>query len=206
MLTPLKESRNNDVRAVYRLKALQVRVLPTSQLTLKKENMRKFFTTIKEWANHFRVWWMLHFRNTLVEEVEFEAYTITFRRFTMEITTKSGNMKLRTMGMLYPNSFLYNALMKGDEKIVLWFCNGVYQFVTLITQDNGLVQDMHKAFAKYYKRMEKKAESIAKEITPDEDKLNEEIINANIEAAEMTKDERKAHKEVIREVLTNDEE
>lgn len=149
---------------------------------------------------------MLTFRNTLVKEVEFDAYKVTFRRFTMDITTKSGNMKLRTMGMLCPNSFLYNALEHGNEKIVEWFCNEAYQFVSLITTDQGLADDVHKAFAKYYKRMEKKAESIAKEITLDEDKLNEEVVKANIEVAKMTKAERKAHKEAIREVLTNDEE
>ena len=160
--------------------------------------MKKFLTTIQGW-------WLLKFRNTIVQEVEFDAYKVTFRRFTMEVETKSGNLKLRTMGMLYPNSFLYHALEQGDTKMVEWFCNGVYQFVTLITQDNGLVQDVHKAFAKYYKRMEKKAESIAKEITPDDDKLNEEVVKANIEVAKMTKKERKAHKEAIREVLTQEE-
>lgn len=161
--------------------------------------MKKFLTTIQGW-------WVLKFRNTIVQEVEFDAYKVTFRRFTMDITTKSGNMKLRTMLMLYPNSFLYNALEKGDEKMVEWFCNEVYQFVSLLTTDQGLANDIHKAFAKYYKRMEKKAESIAKEITLDEDKLNEEVVKANIEVAKMTKAERKAHKEAIREVLTNEEE
>lgn len=160
---------------------------------------------IKLWANRLGMWWMLHFRNTLIREVEFDAYKVTFRRFTMDITTKSGNMKLRTMGMLYPNSFLYNALEQGDEKMVYWFCNRVYEFVTLVTTDNGLVLDVHKAFAKYYKRMETKAESIAKEIPLDDDKLNEEVVKANIEYAKMTKAERKAHKEAIREVLTNEE-
>ena len=160
--------------------------------------MKKFLTTIQGW-------WVLKFRNTIVQEVEFDAYKVTFRRFTMDITTKSGNMKLRTMGMLYPNAFLYNALEKGDEKIVEWFCNEVYQFVSLLTTDQGLANDIHKAFAKFYKRMEKKAENIAKEITPDDDKLNEEVVKANIEAAKMTKAERKVHKDAIREVLTNDE-
>lgn len=160
--------------------------------------MKKFLTTIQGW-------WLLKFRNTIVQEVEFDAYKVTFRRFTMDITTKSGNMKLRTMGMLYPNSFLYHALEQGDEKMVEWFCNEVYQFVSLLTTDQGLADDVHKAFAKYYKRMEKKAESIAKEITPDEDKLNEEVVKANIEVAKMTKAERKAHKEAIREVLTQEE-
>ena len=148
---------------------------------------------------------MLHFRNTLIREVEFDAYKVTFRRFTMDITTKSGNMKLHTMGMLYPNSFLYNALEQDDEKLVHWFCDEVYQFVSLITTDEGLIQDVNKAFAKYYKRMEKKAESIAKGITLDEDKLNEEVVKANIEYAKMSKKERKAHKEAIREVLTQEE-
>lgn len=148
---------------------------------------------------------MLTFRNTLVKEVEFDAYKVTFRRFTMDITTKSGNMKLRTMNMLYPNAFLYNAIEKDDKRIVEWFCNELYEFVSLITTDEGLIQDVNKAFAKYYKRMEKKAESIAKEITPDDDKLNEEVIKANIEVAKMTKAERKAHKEAIREVLTQEE-
>ena len=148
---------------------------------------------------------MLTFCNTKLKEVEFDAYKVTFRRFTMDVETKSGNLKLRTMGMLYPNSFLYHALEQGDEKMVEWFCNEVYQFVSLLTTDQGLANDVHKAFAKYYKRMEKKAESIAKEITADEDKLNEEVVKANIEVAKMTKAERKAHKEAIREVLTQEE-
>lgn len=160
--------------------------------------MKKFLTTIQGW-------WLLHFRNTIVQEVEFDAYKVAFRRFTMDITTKSGNMKLRTMGMLYPNSFLYNALEQGDEKIVHWFCSEVYQFVSLLTTDQGLADDVHKAFAKYYKRMEKKAESIAKEVTPYEDELNEEVVKANIEYAKMSKKERKAHKEAIRKVLTQEE-
>lgn len=160
--------------------------------------MKKFLTTIQGW-------WVLKFRNTIVQEVEFDAYKVTFRRFTMDITTKSGNMKLRTMGMLYPNAFLYNAIEKDDKRIVEWFCNELYEFVSLITTDEGLIQDVNKAFTKYYKRMEKKAESIAKEITEDEDKLNEEIVKVNIEYAKMTKAERKAHKEAIREVLTQEE-
>ena len=161
--------------------------------------MKKLFMNISNW-------WMLTFRNTKIKVVEFDAYKVTFRRFTMDITTKSGNLKLRTMGMLYPNSFLYNALEQGDDKIVEWFCNEVYQFVTLITTDNGLVNDVHKAFAKFYKRMEKKAKSIANDITPDEDKLNEEVVKANIEVAKMNKVKRRAHRATMREVLTNEEE
>lgn len=161
--------------------------------------MKKFLMIAKNWLIYY-------FGNQIVKTVEFKAYKVTFRKYTMEITTKSGNMKLRIFNMVYPNSVLYSALESGDENIIEWYCDFVYQFVTLITTDKGLIQDVDKAFAKYYKRMEKKAESIAKEITPDEDKLNEEVVKANIEVAKMTKAERKAHKEAIREVLTNEEE
>lgn len=145
-------------------------------------------------------WWLLTFRNTLLREIEFDAYKVTFRRFTMDITTKSGNLQLRTIGMLYPNGFLYNAVEKGDEKVLEWFCNELYQFVCLITKDSGLIQDVNKAFTKYYKRMEKKAES-AKEISEDDDKLALEQLKFNQEYAKKSKKERKEYQEALREEL-----
>lgn len=160
---------------------------------------------IKTIVNRATVWFMLHFCNKVVSKIEFDAFKVVFRKYTMEIETKSGNMILKTRGMLYPNAFLYDALTKGDEKVVEWFCNQVYQFVSLITTDNGFIQDIHKAFMKYYKRIEKKAESIAKSISKDDDKINEEVVKANIETAKMNKEERKAHKENIREILTQND-
>ena len=160
---------------------------------------------MKKIINKFSVWWMLHFRNTKLKVVEFDAYKIVFRRFTMEITTKSGNLKLRTMMMLYPNSFLYNAVEKDDERILEWFCNEVYQFVTLITTDQGLIQDVNKVFSKFYKRMEKKAETLAREVNEDEDKLAMEELKFNQEYAKKSKKERKEYQEALREELRKEE-
>ena len=168
--------------------------------------MKKIFTTIKKWATYLRGWWMLTFRNTKLKEVEFDAYDVTFRRFTMEVETKSGNMKLRTLHCEHPNAFLFSCLENGFESIIEKYCRRLYEFISFYTLDAGFANEYTKAINKFYKRMEKKAESIAKEITPDEDKLNEEVVKANIEVAKMTKAERKAHKEAIREVLTNKEE
>ena len=161
--------------------------------------MKKIITTIQGW-------WLLKFRNTIVQEVEFDAYKVTFRRFTMDITTKSGNMKLRTLHCEHPNAFLFSCLENGFESIIEKYCRRLYEFISFYTLDAGFANEYTKAINKFYKRMDKKAESIAKEITEDEDKLNEEVVKANIEVAKMTKAERKAHKEAIREVLTNEEE
>lgn len=161
---------------------------------------------IKMLANKVGVWWMLKFRNTLIGEIEFDAYKVTFRKFTMDIITKSGNFKMSTMMMLYPNSFLFNALEKGDDKVIKWFCNNVYSFVTLFTSDMGLAQDINKAFAKYYKRMDKKSESLAKDISEEADALAMEQLEFEREYAKKSKEERKAYKEAMREELRNKDE
>lgn len=163
--------------------------------------MKKIWVKIKDFFENLGGWWLLHFRNPLIDEVEFDAYVVTFRRFTMEIKTKSGNMELRTICMDYPQGFLAYCLDQDDTKTIEWFCNELYQFVSLITTDQGLANDIQKAFAKYYKRMDKKSTTKAKDITEDEDKVSEEIINANIAYAKMSKKERKAHKEVVKEIL-----
>lgn len=161
---------------------------------------------IKTLANKIGVWWMIKFRNTLIREVEFDAYKVVFRRFTMDITTKSKNFKMSTMMMLYPNSFLFNALEKGDEKMVGWFCTKVYELVTLITTDMGLAQDVNKAFAKYYKRMDKKAESLAKEVSEEDVKLAMLHLEFDQEYAKKTKEERKKYQEALREELRKNDE
>jgi hypothetical protein len=159
--------------------------------------MKKFLTTIQGW-------WLLKFRNTIVQEVEFDAYKVVFRRFTMDIETKSGNMKMRTTHCEHPNAFLFSCL-EDNPNIIEMYCRRLYEFVNFFTFDAGFANEYAKAINKFYKRMEKKAESIAKGITEDEDKLNEEVVKANIEYAKMSKKEREAHKEAVREVLTNEE-
>lgn len=192
-------------RFIYRLGCkifiLERRVRFPYRLLCQK--VSKCMKKIKILASKVGVWWMLRFRNTLVREVEFDAYKVTFRRFTMDITTKSGNMKLRTMMMFYPNSFLYHALEQDDEKMVHWFCDEVYQFVSLITTDQGLANDVHRTFAKYYKRMEKKTESLAKEVSENNDDLAIEELKFNEEYAKKSKKERKEYQEALREELRN---
>lgn len=168
--------------------------------------MKKVWIKVKDFFNNLGVWWLLHFRNPLIDEVEFDAYVVTFRRFTMDIKTKSGNMALRTTCMDYPQGFLSYCLGEDDAKTIEWFCNELYQFISLVTVDQGLANDIQKAFAKYYKRMDKKSTTKAKDITEDEDKISEEIVKANIAYDKMSKEERKAHKEAIKNILNEKDE
>lgn len=163
--------------------------------------MKKFWLRIKDWSQIVAGWWMLHFRNTIVAEVEFDAFTVEFRRFSMKIKTNSGNLELKTVGMLYPNAFLLDALNNEDEKIIEWYCYKLYEFVSLITTDAGLVNDVEKAFQKYYKRNAKKAASNVKATTAEDDTANQAIVEVNAAYASMTQQEKEALGEAIREEL-----
>ena len=163
--------------------------------------MKKFWLKIKEWSQIVAGWWMLKFHNPIIDVVEFDAFTVEFRRFTMKIKTNSGNLELKTVGMTYPNALLMNALDNDDEKIVEWFCYKLYEFVTLVTTDAGLVSDVDKAFAKYYKRKAKVAASKVKTTSEEDDIANQAIVEVNEVYASLSQQEREALGEAIREEL-----
>jgi deoxyribodipyrimidine photolyase len=121
----------------------------------------------------------------------------------MEIKSESGNFTLETMGMIYPNAFLYDALIKGDENLVQWYCNRMYELTTCLLTDQGLADDVQKALNKYGKRLQVIAEQKAKEVTEEEERMAAEQVKANIEYANMTKKQRKEYKKSLREELRN---
>lgn len=146
------------------------------------------------------------FFNKTLYKFDEGGFDFRVTKFFIDIKAKSGNFKLRLDNTTYTYGYLVVALEQGLYDQVHALGALVYNTAIISCTDQGLADDLRKSFAKYTKRMEKKAESIAKEITEDEDKLNEEVVKANIEVAKMSKAERKAHKKTIREVLTNEEE
>ena len=148
-------------------------------------------------------WFLLTFCDTKIKAVQFPAFKVIFRKFTMEIKSVSGNFTLKTMGMVYPNAFLYDALTKGDENLVHWYCNRMYELTTLLLTDQGLFDDVQKALTKYSKRLQVVAEQKAKEVTEEEERMAAEQVKANIEYANMTKKQRKEYKKALREELRN---
>ena len=158
--------------------------------------MRKLFQKLGNW-------FLITFRDTKIAQVEFEAFVVIFRRFTMEIKTKSSNFTLRTISMMHPNAQLYHCLSAGDKETVNWFCTRIYTLVTLLTTDVGFANDIEKAMQKYSKRLYKKADSNAKSVSEEEDKAEQEAIQVDIQYAKMSKKERKQYQEALREEIRN---
>ena len=161
--------------------------------------MRKIF----RFFQNVQRWFLLTFCDTKIKTVQFPAFKVTFRKFTMEIKSMSGNFTLKTMGMVYPNAFLYDALTNGDEKLVQWYCNRMYELTTCLLTDQGLFDDVQKALTKYGKRLQVVAEQKAKEVTEEDERIASEQVKANIEYANMTKKQRKEYKKALREELKN---
>ena len=163
------------------------------------KTMKKIFRFFRE----LQKWFLLTFCDTKIKTVQFPAFKVTFRKFTTEIKSVSGNFALKTIGMVYPNAFLYDALIKGDEGLVQWYCNRMYEITALLLTDQGLADDVQKALTKYDKRLQVVAERKAKEVTEEEDAIAAEQVKANIEYANMTKKQRKHYKKALRDELRN---
>lgn len=98
----------------------------------------------------FHAWWLFHVRNHKVRTGEKGGFKWTFRRFWLEISTVSGNFKARFMADEHPYGYLLAG--KDDENIV-GFCQMIYYLSKTITTDQGLVNDIQKAFNKFEKRL-----------------------------------------------------
>jgi len=141
---------------------------------------------IKEKIQQF--WWF-RFRNPVIRKGVAGAFRFVFRRFWLEIETISGNFKARFMADAHPYAYLLAS--QGDENIH-GFCQTVYLLSKTLTTDQGLVDDVVKAFAKYDKRLDKKAAAEVKEDEMEE-KIALETEKQIQEVVDMPKKERRKY-------------
>lgn len=111
--------------------------------------------------NKLRNWWWFHVRNYKVREGEKGGFKWVFRRFWLEITTLSGNFKARFTAGEHP----YGYLVAGkDDDNINGFCETLYMVGMLLTTDQGFVNDIQKAIAKYDKRIKKENPVVEDEV------------------------------------------
>lgn len=142
--------------------------------------MKKIWTKIVKW-------WYFHISNPVVRKGESGGFRWTFRRFWLDITTVSGNFKVRFIADENPYGYL--AAGKDDTNIH-GFALTMYEIGKLLTTDQGFVDDVQKAIVKYRKRLEKQA---AGEVVEDEteEKIALETEKAIQEHIELPKKERR---------------
>lgn len=137
--------------------------------------------------NKIKKWWLFTLKNRVVRQGESGGFKWVFRRFTLDISTVSGNFKARFTAGLHPYGYLISG--KDDENIH-GFCATLYEVGTLLTTDQGFADDIQKSIVKYRKRLDKQA---AGDVVEDEteEKIALETEKAIQEHIEMPKNERR---------------
>ena len=133
-----------------------------------------------------KFWWF-RFRNPVIRKGEAGGFRWRFRRFWMEVETVSGNFKSRFMADEHPYAYLLAG--KTDDNII-GFCQIVYMLSRTLTTDQGLADDVQRAYQKYNKRLQKQAASEVVEDETDE-KIALETEKAIQEHIELPRKERK---------------
>lgn len=132
-------------------------------------------------------WWYFHIANPVVRNGEAGGFRWVFRRFWLDISTLSGNFKVRFIADEHP----YGYLEAGkDDTNIHGFALTMYEIGKLLTTDQGFVDDVQKAIMKYNKRLEKLA---AGEVVEDEteEKIALEEVKQVQEFVELPKKEQR---------------
>lgn len=132
-------------------------------------------------------WWLLTIKNPVIRKGECGAFRFVFRRFDLTIETLSGNFKAKFMADEHPYAYLLAG--KTDDNII-GFCQIVYMLSRTLTTDQGLADDVQRAYQKYNKRLQKQA---ASEVVEDEteEKIALETEKQIQEHVELPKKERR---------------
>ena len=98
-------------------------------------------------------WWYLHVANPVVARGERGAFKYVFRRYWLDVTTVSGNFKFRSMASEHPYMYLLESVRQGNEENVFGYAERIYIIQSTLTREQGLVNDIDKAIAKYDRRL-----------------------------------------------------
>lgn len=125
----------------------------------------------------------------------------------LHIHTPNHVFEQRVVG--YPYGYLLTAVNQGKEEEVHNYCVLLWRVSQEIYQDAGLAADIIKAFGKYDKRLMKRAERSAREVSEAQDDADAALMNDIIAEQGLSKrglaKKRKADRELLRAVLTENE-
>lgn len=137
----------------------------------------------------FLKWWWFTVKNPVIRKGEAGGFRWVFRRFWLEISTKSRNFTVKFTADENPFGYL---VAGKDDSNVHGFAYVMYTVGKLLTTDQGFVNDIHRAIQKYNQRLNKKAASgVVEDET--EEKIAMETEKQIQEVVEMDKKTRRKY-------------
>lgn len=140
----------------------------------------------------FLKWWWFTVKNPVIRKGEVGGFRWVFRRFWLEISTKSGNFTVKFTADENP----YGYLVAGkDDSNVHGFALTMYEIGKMLTTDQGFVDDIQRAVQKYSKRLEKKAKGEVVEDETEEKVAVEEVKKVQDYVEKSPKERRKLERD-----------
>lgn len=135
---------------------------------------------MKKLIDKIRVWWFFHFANPVVRKGEHGGFKWVFRRFTLDISTLSGNFTARFTAGEHPFGYL---VAGKDDSNIEGFCSVLYQVGMLITTEQDFANDVQGAIERYIHRLDASAKveenETEEEIAIEEVKQVQEYVDAS---------------------------
>lgn len=123
--------------------------------------------------------------------VDFYYKEDDFKHTYMEIGTVSGVWSMRIAGNTHAYGYLLAAAQQDVMEQLHGYAAMLYVTSHQLTQDQGFVDDITKSIIKWQRRMNKKAESAAKNVKDFEEVASQAFMEQSIEYAAATPSERR---------------
>lgn len=147
--------------------------------------------------NSFLKWWYFKVRNTIEWKGEKGGFKVIFRRFSLEISSLSGNFKAVWAADEYPYGYLLTAVNGGNAETLWGFCERIYAWSKCLLREQQLVSDFDGAFERYVKRVESEPQEPFVLDTETEERI---ILEGEKEAQRLSelrgKERRKAERDI----------
>lgn len=142
------------------------------------------------------------FKQKPLKTVECGGFIINFyykegdlKRTYMEIKTVSDFWSMRISGNTHAYGYLLAAVQQEMTEQIHGYAAMLYVTSQQLTQDKGFSDDITKSITKWQRRMDKKAETAAKNVTKTEEQISQSLMEDIVSEQCMSKEELKTKRE-----------
>jgi hypothetical protein len=149
------------------------------------------------------VWWfMSHFMNHKVKEVETRGFKFTFRKYSVTVQAGNGFWTAKFRSDFIASPMLFYCAEKNDLNALFGFAAKLYETSDFLARaDQGFVDGLTRELNKYIKRLEKKAETRAAEVTKEQEAGDDALMRESAKYNRKDKVQREKDRETMREAI-----
>jgi hypothetical protein len=170
------------------------------------ENFSKIVEKVKEkftWLWRSVAWWfMLHFLNKKIKEIRARRFKFEFRKYTVSIKTDNDFWSIRFRSDFIASPMLFCLAEKNDLDALFGYVVALYHTSNFLCTDQGFVDGLEREMNKYVKRMEKRAEKAAANVTDEQEAGDDALMREAVKYNKKDKTNREKDRDIMRQVVS----